>query len=216
MKRMTILLLAVASLAAAGCSQNKELLAQKDTEISDLQSNLSQLKQQMAEQKQMTDDLNQQLADLKDQNRVLVQQKEDLTFITLDGSATFATARADLSTGGKQTIDRVWSVLQNYPDRPILIEGYTDSRAIRPSFRHVYASNWELSTARANAVLHYIQKQYNVADERLAAVGRGANAPVADNATPEGRAQNRRVVITVGSKAAMEAHMKESPVTSSR
>jgi chemotaxis protein MotB len=67
-----------------------------------------------------------------------------------------------------------------------------------------YPSNWELSSARAHAVLHYVENKYAPEPDRLAAVGYGEYMPVADNETREGRSQNRRVVITVGSRMAIQ------------
>lgn len=215
MRNPTITLAAVLLLTAAGCSGNKELLAQKDAEIATLQADKSKLQNDLDQQKKMNDDLNSQLADLTSQKRVLMEQKDGLTYITLDGAATFASAQADLTAEGKDVIDRVWGVLQNYPDRYILIEGHTDNQPIKPSYRHVYASNWELSSARSLAVLHYVEKKFNPDANRLAAVGYGENEPVADNSTVEGRAQNRRVVITVGSKMAVQQRMKDTQVNAS-
>ena len=94
-------------------------------------------------------------------------------------------------------------MVSQYPDRVVLIEGYADNRPIAPSYRWKYSSNWELSSARAHAVLHYIVNQHDADASRLAAVGFGDNDPVADNGTPEGWAQNRRVVITIGGAKAM-------------
>ena len=203
MNRTTTMIAAVALLASAGCSK-KELIAQKDAEIADLQSRTTALEGELEEQKKMTMDLNQQLADLQDQQRVLVEERDGLTQITLEGSATFGVANAYLTRDGKEAIDQVWSVLQNYPDRRILIEGHTDNRPIRSSYRNVFASNWELSSARALSVLHYVEGKFGPEPDRLAAVGYGEYMPVADNDTSEGRAANRRVVITVGSKMAIQ------------
>jgi len=203
MNRTTTMLAVVALFASAGCSK-KELIAQKDAEIAQLQSQNASLTGELEEQKKMTDELNTQLADLQEQQRVLVEEKDGLTQITLDGSATFGVANAYLSNDGMETIDRVWDVLANYPDRRILIEGHADNRPIRSSYQSVYRSNWELSSARALSVLHYVENKFQPEPDRLAAVGYGEYMPVADNGTSEGRAANRRVVITVGSKMAIQ------------
>ena len=203
MNRTTTTTLAILALVIAGGCSKKELIRQKDAEIADLQARNSALTGQLEEQEKMTQDLNSQLSDLKEQQKVLIEERDGLTQITLDGSATFASANATLSRDGKETIDRVWSVLQNYPDRRILIEGHADNQPIKSTMRAVYPSNWELSSARAHSVLHYVENKYSPQPERLAAVGYGEFMPVADNDTREGRALNRRVVITVGSKMAI-------------
>ena len=215
MKSAGMVLATAAMVMATGCSK-KELIAQKDAEIAGLRADVTRLESEAAEQKRMTDDLNAQLADLQEQKRVWLEEKEGLTFITLDGAATFGTAQADLTNDGTEIIDRVWSVLQNYPDRRVLVEGHTDSRPIAPSFRWKYASNWELSSARAHAVLHYLEGKYAIEPNRLAAVGYGEYDPVADNESAEGRAQNRRVVITVGSKASVEQRKSEAQVSAAQ
>lgn len=203
MNRTTTMMLAlVAVLAAAGC--NKGLIKEQKAQIADLESRNHALEGELEEQQKMTDDLNTQLADLQTQQKVLIEEKDGLTQITLDGSASFNSADATLTHDGKETVDRIWSVLQNYPDRRILIEGHADNRPIGANARQYYASNWELSSARAHSVLHYVENKYGTEPERLAAVGYGEFAPVADNETREGRAQNRRVVITVGSKMAIQ------------
>ena len=215
-KRTTLVLAAIAAvLASAGCSK-KELIAQKDAQILDLQGDVAALQADVAEQKRLNEQLNTQLADLQEEKRVLLVEKDNLVHITIDGSATFATASADLTQDGKDVIDRVWEVVGQYPNRSVLIEGHADNRPIRDSYRWKYSSNWELSSARAHSVLHYLVD--NGADvTRLAAVGYGENAPVADNETPEGLAQNRRVVITVGSAKDVQnlisRRLLESPST---
>jgi len=203
MNRTTTMTLAlVAVLAAAGC--NKGLIKEQKAQIADLETKNHALEGELEEQKKMTDDLNTQLADLQTQQKVLIEEKDGLTQITLDGSASFNSADATLTHDGKETVDRIWSVLQNYPDRRILIEGHADNRPIGANARQYYASNWELSSARAHSVLHYVENKFGTEPERLAAVGYGEFNPVADNETREGRAQNRRVVITVGSKMAIQ------------
>jgi chemotaxis protein MotB len=217
MKHIGMIVVVAAALAvSAGCS-NKDLIKQKDAQIGDLQSQVTTLNQkvddlnsQVDQQQKMSDELKSSLADLERQNKVLIQQKDGLTHITLDGAATFGTAQAWLTADARNTLDRIWNVLQNYPDRRILIEGHTDNRPIAMSYREHFASNWELSTARANAVLHYLAAKHQLDTSRVAAVGYGPSVPVADNATAAGRAQNRRVVITVGSQLQIEQRVSQA------
>jgi chemotaxis protein MotB len=203
MNRTTTMIAVIALLASAGCSK-KELIAQKDAEIADLTARNQTLEGELEEQQKMTQDLNTQLADLQEQQRVLVEERDGLTQITLEGAATFSPANASLTSEGKEAIDAVWGVLENYPDRRILIEGHADNRPISSHYRTVFQSNWELSSARAHSVLHYVENKFQPEPDRLAAVGYGEFMPIADNGTSEGRMANRRVVITVGSKMAIQ------------
>lgn len=203
MNRNMTLVLAVAVFAAGGCT-NKKLIAEKDATIADLQDDVTQLQSEVEEQRRMNEDLQRQLSGLEDEKRVWIEEKDNLTFITLDGAATFPSASAELSSEGREVVDQIWGVVQNYPGRAILVEGHADSRPISPSYRHVYASNWELSSARAHSVIHYLMDKHDADPRRLAAVGYGENSPVSDNETPEGMSQNRRVVITIGSPRAIQ------------
>jgi chemotaxis protein MotB len=76
---------------------------------------------------------------------------------------------------------------------PLEIEGHTDDTPINST---AFASNWELSVTRASSVVR-ILVEHEVAPERLAAIGYGQYRPVDSNDTPEGRARNRRVSLTV-------------------
>ena len=91
-------------------------------------------------------------------------------------------------------LDKVADVLNTtVADLNVGIEGHTDNRPIK---RSGWKSNWELSTARALSVLHYLSGK-SVAESRLAAIGYGEYKPVASNDTKEGRQKNRRVEIVI-------------------
>jgi chemotaxis protein MotB len=192
---------------SVGCAKRStvnrlnEELAQKDAEIGRLEGELST-------QQQMNEELRSKLSDLMEENRVLIETNKGLTHVTLDGAATFASARATLTASAQQVLDRVWTVMENYSDRWILVEGHTDNQAIRPNFTWKYKSNWELSSARAHSVLHHVLEKYNADPAKIKVVGYGEQHPVASNDSAEGRAANRRVVITIGSKRNVEMHEK--------
>ncbi len=79
----------------------------------------------------------------------------------------------------------------------IHVEGHTDNLNIGRATAKKYPGNWELSTARATAVVRLLQDQGKVDPERLFAVGGSLYHPVASNDTLEGRSQNRRVEIVL-------------------
>jgi len=109
--------------------------------------------------------------------------------ISLKEKVLFETGKADLSPEAKVVLDKLHTVFLKIPNT-IVIEGHTDNVPIStPQF----PSNWELSTARATQVVRYLIEEKKFPDERIAATGYGEYHPVADNSTPEGRAQNRRV-----------------------
>ena len=83
---------------------------------------------------------------------------------------------------------------ENVPDMDIGIEGHTDNIPIRFSG---WKSNWELSSARAMSVLHYLVDESSVAPTRVTAIGAGEYRPMASNDTKEGRQFNRRVEVII-------------------
>ncbi len=213
MKTTLIVVALGAALALTGCS-NKKLMAEKEAQIEELQTEITRLNQEVngleqdvAQQQKMNEQLKSSLADLERQKKILMEEKDGLTHITMDGAATFGSAQALITVDAKNTLDRIWGVLKDYPDRRILIEGHTDNRNIPVDYQTKWATNWELSTARALSVLHYLTGKYKVDYARFAAVGYGPSQPVASNDTAAGRAQNRRVVITVGSSAQIAKRM---------
>jgi outer membrane protein OmpA-like peptidoglycan-associated protein len=100
----------------------------------------------------------------------------------------FAFDRAELTPEGRARVDRAVGVLRQHPTLGVLVVGYTDSIGSD-------AYNLRLSERRAGAVRDHMVAQ-GIEAGRIEASGRGKADPVADNATPEGRAQNRRVEIT--------------------
>ena len=86
-------------------------------------------------------------------------------------------------------LDKLGDVLDAENEHPIVVEGHTDSQPIATS---QYPSNWELSGARASAVIRTFVTD-GVKRGRISGALYGAEQPTASNATPEGRSRNRRV-----------------------
>jgi chemotaxis protein MotB len=116
--------------------------------------------------------------------------------INLDAAVLFESGEASLGPLATDVLREVVEMLGDAKN-PVTVEGYTDNVPIS-TVR--YASNWELSAARAAAVVRAFAS-IGVDPDRLAAVGYGEQHPVATNATPEGRAHNRRVTILVARSA---------------
>lgn len=114
--------------------------------------------------------------------------------ITFVDSVLFDSGKAKLRGGASVALNKVAEVCRNVVgDREIGIEGHTDNQPIKYSG---WKSNWELSTARATSVLHYLVSK-GISPERLSATGYGEYRPVATNKTVEGRQKNRRVEIVI-------------------
>jgi outer membrane protein OmpA-like peptidoglycan-associated protein len=119
-----------------------------------------------------------------------VKQEARGMVITLSGSVLFASAKSDVLPAAQSKLDDVANALMKQdPESKILVQGYTDSRGSD-------ALNQELSQARAENVRAYLVS-HGVPSDRITAQGMGPSNPIADNASPEGRANNRRVEIVV-------------------
>ena len=105
----------------------------------------------------------------------------------------FGSGSASLTSRGDALLGSLGTVFTTF-DNNLVVEGHTDSRPISSS---AFPSNWELSTARATAVLRFLIASKHLAPVRLSAAGYADTRPRRSNATDAGRAYNRRVDIVV-------------------
>src|SRR4051794_33222367 len=111
----------------------------------------------------------------------------------LTDNLLFQSGQARVQPAGMALLDHLAPVLAKQASRRIDVEGHTDSRPIHGA---AYPSNWELSTARASAVVRALIAM-SLSPERLTATGRAYLDPSGSNATEQGRARNRRVQIVL-------------------
>jgi outer membrane protein OmpA-like peptidoglycan-associated protein len=124
-----------------------------------------------------------------------VKQEARGMVITLSGSVLFASAKADLLPNAQIKLNDVAKALaEQDPESKIVVEGHTDSQGAA-------AFNQDLSQRRAESVRGYLAS-HGIASDRMTAEGFGSTRSIADNASPEGRANNRRVEIVVQPAAA--------------
>jgi chemotaxis protein MotB len=161
---------------------------------------LAATREQVAALQREKESVVQQQSALEQQMRSAIESK-DVTISELQGRLTvnildrvlFDSGEADLRPEGQQVLLKVAGVLAPHGQRQIHVVGHTDNVPIRRKF----SSNWELSCARATAAVRFLVEQAKVDPRRLGAVGHGEFHPIADNATAEGRARNRRIEIVV-------------------
>lgn len=115
--------------------------------------------------------------------------------ITVVADLLFDSGKAKIRKEAYPLMQKVARVLkENVADYNVGIEGHTDSQPIRHSG---WKTNWELSSARALSVLHYLESEESIGPQRLSAVGYGEFRPVASNDSAHGRQLNRRVEIVI-------------------
>lgn len=130
---------------------------------------------------------------IKGQELVIKRTKE-LLRVEIVGQILFEAGTAEIKKDGRQTLGRIADILKTHSDKMIRVEGHTDNVKIQEKLSARYATNWELSAARALSVVHVLQAK-GVEPKSLTALARGPYHPVADNSTVDGRSRNRRIVI---------------------
>ncbi len=104
----------------------------------------------------------------------------------------FNSLSASLTETDKRAIATLALELQEMPIIGIEVVGHTDAQSVKAAAKRIYSNNYALSLARAKAVVNEIEKILTLTPDAIKTYGRGADSPVGDNATSEGRAKNRR------------------------
>lgn len=118
----------------------------------------------------------------------------DQLALSLQAEALFPSGGTELTGRAREVLSGIGEVLRHVPGR-LQVVGHTDSVPMRGSGR--IEDNWGLSLARAVNVAHYLARDVHLDPNRISVAGYGPSRPVADNATREGRAANRRITIEI-------------------
>jgi chemotaxis protein MotB len=196
--------------------------------LQDSQSHIRYLEEEIAREQQESQQLHGQLLDLKgekastetrmgqtkstyealisdlkqqiEEKEVTIKAFEEKISVTFVDRILFDFGKASISPEGKTILKKVGEILKNVRGRQIRVLGHTDNIPILPEYQHRFASNWELSAARAAAIVRDFEKKIGLDPRNLEAVGRSFYDPIASNETDKGRAQNRRVEIIIAPK----------------
>lgn len=152
-------------------------------------------KEKLEESEEMAEKIEEQAQQFGIQNQVEIDFNGRYVEIELNGALLFDSGSSDIRTEALPLVDKIAAILQSYDSNIIEIEGHTDNVPVSASSR--YESNDVLSMYRALAVKNRVKSVATLDPSRIKSSGRGEDVPVADNSTPEGRAQNRRVVVKV-------------------
>jgi chemotaxis protein MotB len=182
MNKPTVACLTAAVLALAGCvsQQTYQASQQKNT---DLEQEYQQLNQQMS-------------TEIGAKN-VQITRLQNAIRVSINSELLFPSGKWDMSESAKQSIAKVAAILAPHQTTKIIVSGYTDNTPIGPGLmKEGVTSNLILSQQRADTVMQYMISQ-GVNPSLISAQGFGDANPVASNSTAEGRAQNRRVELTL-------------------
>lgn len=179
----------------------RRALEEKNAELTALNEELSKSSRKLAEAKAELEKKSSEYQDLAESLKTEIQAgkielselKGKMT-VKLKDKILFNSGSAKLGREGGSALEKVAETLKAVKGRMIRVEGHTDSEPV-PS-DGPFASNWELSVARAMAVVGYLQA-HGVDPTKLSAAGYGQYQPVAQNDTPEHRSLNRRIEIVL-------------------
>ena len=152
--------------------------------------------QEAQERGKLLDDLQAKFKKMIDAGHLKVTTRHGRIVLQLHNDVLFATGEADLKPDGKQAVSDVASTLRGVGLKRFQVAGHTDSEPITAETKKKYPSNWELSTARAIAVVKLLVSS-GVDPAMLSAAGYGPYDPVASNGSPDGQSKNRRIEITL-------------------
>lgn len=191
---------AEAAVAIAAKERDQMRLDQRTNEANQARTSAEQSRlaaqraqNEASEAQRKTQEAQARAAQLEAQLADLAAKKTERGMVITLGDVLFATNQARLNAEGMRTAQKLANVLQNNPERTVLIEGFTDSTGTA-------AHNQALSERRAGAVRNALQEQ-GIGRERIAIRGYGAAYPVAANDTAQNRQLNRRVEIVLSDEA---------------
>lgn len=198
--RFTIFLfLLVFMLSGCASIQKARRANELEAENASLRQKLAQLEQEKGKEvselerakRELEESLKKEIGDYK----AKLQMTERGLVITFLSEVFFDSGKDAIKEDGKSSLQKVAEVLnKDVPNSSVAIEGHTDNEPIKYSG---WKSNWELSSARALAVLHYLTDECKVAPGRLSANGYGEYRLVVPNSSPENMQKNRRVEIVI-------------------
>jgi chemotaxis protein MotB len=186
--------------AASAAKTSEELVrsnAVLTAQLADLRASAEELREQVEESTRARTDVEQQMrAELESRDVTISELQGKLTVNILD-RVLFDSGEARLKPDGEAVLLKVASLFGKFPARQIQVAGHTDNVPIRSRTAEGFTDNWALSAGRATAAVRFLVEKGGVDPKRIAVVGFGEFRPIADNATVEGRAKNRRIAIVL-------------------
>lgn len=150
--------------------------------------------QELHEFERLRDQLSQYIQQNNLTTQLDVQLNHSSLLIVISDNALFASGKADLTPEARQLGVAIGQMLKNFPGYEISVDGHTDNQPINtPEFE----SNYELSAKRAINFMRVLIEAGDLDPRLVSSTGYGEFRPVATNDTPEGRAKNRRVEVSI-------------------
>jgi chemotaxis protein MotB len=166
----------------------KEELEKKESELAEKEKIISELDET---RKEIEASLKEQIA----QKDIKIEEIEGKLKVTFVNKILFGSGSVRIKAKGQEVLQKLADSFRDNREQSIVVEGHTDDVQIGKALQPRFPTNWELSTARASAVVRFLAEKGKIEPERLTASGFSYFQPVASNLTEEGRSQNRRIEI---------------------
>ena len=167
----------------------------RETKIAELEKLLSDQKLQS---EQLRDAIKKALTDFS-AGELSVYTKDGKVYVSMSDKLLFKSGSTLVESKGVEALGKIADVVKKNPDIQVNIEGHTDNVPYA-SNGGLLKDNWDLSLMRASSVLHIMTDKYKVNAKQIIGSGRGEFFPIESNATPDGRAKNRRTEIILTPK----------------
>ncbi len=209
-QRLTDLESEIQILQAELADQDKKLAESKES-YGALQSEAEHLRKDLSDTKESAGMLEAHRKSMKEAHEALVsglkkqldskeasiEEYREKLKVTFVDRILFGFSQIRISPEGKDALSRLADILATVPKGMISIVGHSDNIPIAQEYRYRFASNWELSSARAAAVARYLLEHGDLDPSKIEVIGRSQYQPLAKNDSKTGRAQNRRVEIII-------------------
>ncbi len=127
-------------------------------------------------------------------NDINVSVDKTVVYVNLADNMLYKSGSSKLTDRANEVLAKVATIIKSRPDLEVMVEGYTDDKAISTS---CIKDNWDLSVKRATSVVRMLQDEHGINPNNLIAAGRGEYNAIGDNTTEEGRNMNRRTRIVI-------------------
>lgn len=178
-------------------------LARVNKELDERSKRVSELEGKIAAQEKQMNTLKGSLSkalNTFEGKGLTIEHKNGKVYVSMENKLLFNSGSWAISTEGQKAVLELGKVLAQNPDISVLIEGHTDNDKIIGTLAGGIESNWDLSTKRATTIVEILEKNPGIDKKNLTAAGRSQYAPIMSNATPEGKAKNRRIEVVLAPK----------------
>lgn len=175
----------------------EDMLDQVQQSSAQLASQIEQKENELSSARAAQDELMEELKQEIEDGHIQVERLRGQLKVDLVDEILFDSGEAELNPAGIGVLKKVGTILKKAEGRQIVVHGHTDNVQIVGRLAETFPTNWELSAARAVNVTRFLQDTAGMNPKQLSAAGFSEYQPRADNATAEGRQQNRRIEIVL-------------------